>query len=250
MWWVPEVIPECHDVSVSTEAGQTHGVTHRYHVGSQYKGWLSDVVDKEARLRGHQEYFGLPLGAHYSQMSLSAGVLGGWGWKIYQLAPPWSVRVLGGVEVSPDLVGALNVCSHAVQETKAQHRAFQHQDRSWGCLVESREGRGKAWSLKLTFLALQNIITSQEMQKWVLIKRNQSIYKSISIANTVCVTTRMSNSLHIHMMEPWITCYLVLGTKWSLLACTLKFYTTTQQQCLFYVFRVRVFLGTKSVTFQ
>ncbi|TNN88745.1 hypothetical protein EYF80_001077 [Liparis tanakae] len=49
----------------------------RHHVGSQHKGRLGDVVDVEARLRGHQYYFGLPLGAHHGQMSLSGVFLGG-----------------------------------------------------------------------------------------------------------------------------------------------------------------------------
>lgn len=74
---MPEVIPERHDMSVCTKAREAHTVTHRHHVSSQYEGRLCDVVDKEARLRGHQEYFGLPLRAHHSQMSLSAGILGG-----------------------------------------------------------------------------------------------------------------------------------------------------------------------------
>lgn len=68
-------LPECHDVTVGTEAGQTHAVTQRHHVGSQYERGLGDVVDKETGLRGHQEHFGLPLGADHSQVSFSTGFL-------------------------------------------------------------------------------------------------------------------------------------------------------------------------------
>lgn len=113
------VIPERHDVSVCTEAGEAHAVTHRHHISPQHKGRLCDVVDKQARLRGHQEHFGLPLRAHHSQVSISAGVLGGRWRKVDQLAPPRSVGVLGGVVVPPNLVGGLNESSHAVQEAEA-----------------------------------------------------------------------------------------------------------------------------------
>lgn len=64
-------------MSISTEAGQAHAVIDGYHIGSQHKGRLCDVMDKEARLRGHQEDFGLPLGAHHCQVSISIGVLRG-----------------------------------------------------------------------------------------------------------------------------------------------------------------------------
>lgn len=104
---------------VGTEAGQAHTVAHRHHVGAQHEGRLGDVVDEEDGLRGHQDDFGLPLGAHHSQMSLSAGVLGGRRREVDQLALPHAVRVLGPVEVPPNLVGALNERSHAVQEAKS-----------------------------------------------------------------------------------------------------------------------------------
>lgn len=48
-----------------------------------------------------------------------------------QLALPWSVGVLGGIGVPPNLVGVLNERPHAVQEAKTQHGAFQHEDRPW-----------------------------------------------------------------------------------------------------------------------
>lgn len=44
------ILPECHDVPVSTEAGQAHTVAQRYHISSKHKGRLCDVVDKEAGL--------------------------------------------------------------------------------------------------------------------------------------------------------------------------------------------------------
>lgn len=144
-------------MAVSTEAGQADAVAHRHHVSSQHKGWLSDVVDKEAGLRGHQEYFGLPLGAHHSQMSVSTGVLRGWWRKVNQLALPRPVRVLGSVGVPPNLIGALNERSHTVQETKTQDWAFQHQDCSWH--VDREEGRQKARSLELW-------ISKDDMSHW------------------------------------------------------------------------------------
>lgn len=113
------IVPESHDMSVCAEAGQAHAVTHRYHVGSQHKGGLCDVVDEEASLRGHHEDFGLPLGAHHGQMPLAVGVLGGRRRKVDQFAPPQPVRVLRGILVPPNLIRALNEDSHAVQETKA-----------------------------------------------------------------------------------------------------------------------------------
>lgn len=48
-----------------------------------------------------------------------------------QLALPFSLRVLGGIGVPPNLVGALNEHPHAVQEAKTQHGAFQHEDGPW-----------------------------------------------------------------------------------------------------------------------
>lgn len=64
-------------MSISTEARQAHAVVDGDHVGSQHKGRLGDVVDKEASLRRHQEDFGLSFRAHHGKMSVSAGVLRG-----------------------------------------------------------------------------------------------------------------------------------------------------------------------------
>lgn len=128
-------------MSVCAEAGQAHAAAHRHHVGPQYEGRLGDVVDEEAGLRGHQHDFGLLLGAHHGQVPLPAVVLGGRWRKVDQLTPPRPVGVLGGVGVAPNLVGALDERSHAVQEAEAQHRALQHQDRAWECSSQ-QAGRG------------------------------------------------------------------------------------------------------------
>lgn len=124
-------IPKRHDVSVSAEAGQAHAVVDGDHVGSQHEGRLGDVVHEEARLRGHQKDFGLPLRAHHGEVPIPAGVLGGRGGEVDQLALPRPLGVLGGVGVPPHLVGALNERPHAVQEAKTQHGAFQHEDGPW-----------------------------------------------------------------------------------------------------------------------
>lgn len=152
------VVPQHHDVPVGTETGQAHAVAHGHHVGPQDKRRLRDVVHEEARLRRHQENFGLPLRAHHGQVSLSAGVLGGRGGEVDQFAPPRSIRVLGGVLVPPNLVGALNESSRAVQEREAQHRTLQHLDSSWGRLEEKeRKILKQKESKKMLFVSTENI---------------------------------------------------------------------------------------------
>lgn len=55
------MLPEGHDMTIGTEAGDADPCSHRHHICSKYEGGLCDVVFIDTVLGGHRHHLSLFL---------------------------------------------------------------------------------------------------------------------------------------------------------------------------------------------